>query len=76
MRLRVAYGWIAGLALTALSAAAQDALEVKDRQQLADGLFRRSLFELAAREYAVLADATNAPAMDDVLFRLGECYRR
>ena len=75
MRLR-AYGFFAGLLFAGLSAAGADPLEVRDRQQLADGLFRRSLFELAAREYAALAEVPDAAALDNVLFRLGECYRR
>jgi TolA-binding protein len=64
--------WLAGLGL----AAEPDPVELADRMQLADGLFRRSLFDLAAREYAALADAPDVQARDNVLFRLGECYRR
>ena len=75
MRLR-AYGLFAGLWFAGLAVAGADPLEVKDRQQLADGLFRRSLFELAAREYAALAEAPDVAGLDNVLFRLGECYRR
>ena len=56
--------------------AAADPVEVKDRMQLADGLFRRSMFDLAAREYASLAETPNVDDLDNVLFRLGECYRR
>ncbi len=63
------------LALTACAAGA-DPLELRDRQQLADGLFRRGLFELAAREYASLAEAPGVEGLDGVLFRLGECHRR
>ena len=74
---RRAYGVLcAGLMLAVLGVARADPLEVKDRQQLADGLFRRSLFELAAREYAALAETPDAAGLDNVLFRLGECYRR
>ena len=61
---------LAGLAL-----AAPDAIEIKDRQQLADGLFRRNMFDLAVREYAALAEMPETPERDVVLFRLGECYR-
>lgn len=71
-----AHGLCAGLLALGLSAAAADPVEVKDRQQLADGLFRRSMYELAAREYAALADTPGAAGLDDALFRLGECYRR
>ena len=55
---------------------AADPVALQDRQHLADGLFRRGLFDLAAREYAVLAQAPDMPALDDVLFRLAECQRR
>ena len=76
MRTRLTYVWCAALSLAAAVGAGADSLEVKDRQQCADGLFRRSLFELAAREYASLVDAPGAEGLDNVLFRLGECYRR
>lgn len=76
MRTRLTYVWCAALSLAAAVGAGADSLEVKDRQQFADGLFRRSLFELAAREYASLVDAPGAEGLDNVLFRLGECYRR
>ncbi len=67
----------AGILLAGLNAvAASDSVDVTDRMQLADGLFRRSLFDLAAREYATLAETPDVPALDDVLFRLGECCRR
>ena len=64
------------LALLAGQAALADPVELTDRMQLADGLFRRSLFDLAAREYAALAETPDVQALDNVLFRLGECYRR
>ncbi len=64
------------LLVAGLTAAAADPVEVKDRQQLADGLFRRSLFDLAAREYAALAEEPGVEGLDNVLFRLGECHRR
>lgn len=67
-----------GVALACAGACfAADPVEMQDRQQLADGLFRRSLFELAAREYAALAkEPSGVSGMDNVLFRLGECHRR
>jgi len=65
---------ICGLAAT-VAFAAQDAIEIRDRLQLADGLFRRNMYDLAAREYAALAATPGAPDVDAVLFRLGECYR-
>ncbi|MEI7900221.1 MAG: hypothetical protein WCK89_08205, partial [bacterium] len=72
LRLQVVYAGVlcAGMSLMG------DPVELQDRLQLADGLFRRSLFDLAAREYAALADAPGVEGLDNVLFRLGECYRR
>jgi len=64
------------LLLVALGAFAVDPVELTDRLQLADGLFRRSLFDLAAREYAALSESQDVQGLDNVLFRLGECYRR
>ncbi|MGI6496285.1 MAG: tetratricopeptide repeat protein [Kiritimatiellia bacterium] len=44
---------------------------------LANGLFSRGLFDLAAAEYAALLARDPAPADSDTLaFRLGECHRR
>jgi len=70
---RICVGVLAAGACWSLQA---DPVELQDRQQLADGLFRRSLFELAAREYASLAETPEVKSLDEVLFRLGECYRR
>jgi len=53
-----------------------DPVEISDRLQLADGLFRRSLFDLAAREYQSLAANPKLAERDSVLYRLAECYRR
>ncbi len=53
-----------------------DPVDMQDRLQLADGLFRRSLFDLAASEYQALAANPQVPERDSVLFRLAECYRR
>jgi TolA-binding protein len=55
---------------------AQDAMEAQDRIQFADGLLRRDMFDLAAKEYLALSEKTNAPNREAVLFRLGECYRK
>lgn len=55
---------------------AQDAMETRDRLQFADGLLRRDMFELAAKEYLALSMKTNAPNREAILFRLGECYRK
>ncbi len=62
--------------LVSLCALLADPVNLNDRLQLADGLFRRSLFDLAAREYQTLAANPEAPERDSVLFRLAECYRR
>jgi TolA-binding protein len=55
---------------------AQDAMETQDRLQFADGLLRRDMYDLAAKEYLALSEKTNAPNREAVLFRLGECYRK
>jgi TolA-binding protein len=55
---------------------AQDAMELQDRLQFADGLLRRDMYELAAKEYVALIGKTNAPNREAILFRLGECYRK
>ena len=55
---------------------AQDAMETQDRLQFADGLLRRDMYELAAKEYLALSVNTNSPNREAILFRLGECYRK
>jgi TolA-binding protein len=55
---------------------AQDAMETQDRLQFADGLLRRDMYELAAKEYLALSVKTNSPNREAILFRLGECYRK
>ena len=58
-------------------ASAQLAEEGAERMVLADGLFARAMFVLAAQEYeAILREEPDLPAADIVHFRLGECYRR
>ncbi|MBT3295777.1 MAG: tetratricopeptide repeat protein [Verrucomicrobia bacterium] len=58
-------------------ASAQLAEEGAERMVLADGLFAREMFVLAAQEYeAILREEPDLPAADIVHFRLGECYRR
>jgi len=66
----------AALFLAAALVVQGDPVAVNDRLQLADGLFRRSLFDLAAREYQALAANPQLAERDSVLFRLAECYRR
>ncbi len=73
--------WTAGLAsavlLAAGSAAGQGAVTADDRMELANGLFVRGLYDLAAKEYMeLLAGATPHPKADQVLYRLAECHRR
>ncbi len=47
------------------------------RLVLADGLFAREMFGLAAQEYeAILREEPDLSEADVVHFRLGECYRR
>jgi len=75
MRCRVYILW-AALLLPATLAVRGNPVDVNDRLQLADGLFRRSLFDLAAREYQSLAANPQLEQRDSVIFRLAECYRR
>lgn len=47
-----------------------------ERLQFADGLYKRGMYELAAKEYeALLTAAVKAEIADVALFRLGESYR-
>jgi len=49
---------------------------LEEQQQFADGLYARGLHELALREYmAILRAAPDYPALDQVLYRVAECYR-
>ncbi len=66
----------AAIALSLVTAALADPVALQDRMHLADGLFRRSMFDLAAREYEALAREPELAGLDNVLFRLGECQRR
>lgn len=51
------------------------AFDPAEQVLLADGLYSRGMYEMAAREYAnVMTNATVAN-LDAVLFRLGECQR-
>lgn len=71
--------WIAALAATLIGAGwvHAESVSLQDRMQLADGLFRRSFFDLAAKEYETLSQAPDVKqGMDDILFRLAECQRR
>lgn len=56
--------------------AATDPVALNDRIQLADGLFRRGHFDMAAKEYAHLSKESGVPGLDSILFRLGESLRR
>lgn len=49
---------------------------LEEQQQFADGLYARGLHDLALREYmAILRAAPDYPALDQVLYRVAECYR-
>ena len=59
---------------SALPAAVAGSAE--DQAQFADGLFARGLYDLALREYmSALRDHPGYPRIDQVLYRIGECYR-
>ncbi|MBP7274762.1 MAG: tetratricopeptide repeat protein [Kiritimatiellae bacterium] len=48
----------------------------EDQVQFADGLFARGLYDLALREYMnALRDHPGYASMDQILYRIGECYR-
>lgn len=65
---------LAALLLAAAGRAAD--LNVEDQRRLADGLYRREMYELAAREYAALLAADDAiERRDEVLFRMAESLR-
>lgn len=70
-------GWAAVLSLgLVLQGLAWAGMNSADQKQLADGLFGRGLYAMAAREYAVyVAGVTNDPRVAEAGFRLGECYR-
>jgi len=64
------------LQIWALLAFAQNSTPASDRLQLADGLYARGMYELAAAEYkALLADAGEFAEADIATYRLGECHR-
>ncbi|MCX7819014.1 MAG: tetratricopeptide repeat protein [Kiritimatiellae bacterium] len=71
--------WAATLAIAALLGLATGAghcATLEEQQQFADGLYARGLYELALREYmAILRVAPQYSALDQVLYRVGECYR-
>lgn len=77
---------LAGLALPLLLCGAPaargatstaDVIEAGDRKLLADGLFSRGFHALALPEYLALAGRRPPPAaLDEILFRLGECQRQ
>lgn len=66
--------WLWGCVVTCAWAA--DAISPEDRLHLADGLFRRTFYDLAAQEYGALAATPDVQRLDEILFRLAECYRR
>jgi len=67
---------ILGLALAVNAQDLADHATVAERSQLADGLYAREMYTLAATEYAaLLADKPDAAEADVMTFRLGECHR-
>lgn len=65
---------LAGLAGPML---ASGGMSIADQLNLADGLYDRGMYELAAREYvSVLGGVTNHPREAEVLYRIGESYRQ
>lgn len=73
---RVAVGQIAIALFLVLIASRVGGATVEEQQQFADGLYARGLYELALREYmAILRAAPQYPALDQVLYRVAECYR-
>lgn len=67
--------WIGLTLAAALKLWASDVV-TPERLQLADGLYARGMYGVAAPEYAAyLRDYPTAPQADVVHFRLGECYR-
>ncbi len=65
------------LAALAASLAVSAFAQSDDSTSLADGLFKRSLFDMAAKEYSSILAADPARADRDALsYRLGECYRK
>ena len=67
---------VMGLHLSALIAFAQDPTTATERHQLADGLYARGMYELAAAEYeALLGESDRVAGADAAYFRLGECQR-
>lgn len=69
-------GLLLMVSVTACAARAADPRPEADRLQLADGLYAREMYELAAAEYASFLQSfpTNTQA-EVATYRLGECYR-
>ncbi|MEI6971366.1 MAG: tetratricopeptide repeat protein [bacterium] len=75
MNRRIAIGVI--LAGLAVPICLHGALGIEDQLHLADGLFDRGMYDLAALEYvAVLGAVTNHPREAEVTYRIGESYRQ
>lgn len=67
---------IAATLLAALAVLPAPAVPPDEQMQFADGLYLRGLHDLAVKEYMViLRDAQGFPKMDQVLYRIAECYR-
>jgi tetratricopeptide (TPR) repeat protein len=72
-------GYVAAVLVAALlpGVRAAEALSEAERIRFADGLYARALYTHSATEYEAIAAAyPHSAALDAVLFRLGESYRR
>lgn len=72
---RTARRWMAVTA-SLLAAWCVQAAEPGEQMQFADGLYTRGLYDLAIKEYVqIVSTAPTFEHMDQVLYRIGECYR-
>lgn len=68
--------WVGLVLLTHAAAFGNPALNEEAKRQLADGLYARGMYELAAAEYAGLLELHPESSQVDVCtFRMGECFR-
>lgn len=73
---RAAAALAAALAVGLAVPASAPAVSPDEQMQFADGLYLRGLHDLAVKEYMVLLrDAQTFEKMDQVLYRIAECYR-
>ena len=63
------------LLFAAFLAARAAAMDPAEKMQFADGLYVRGLYDMAVKEYLLIArDAPRFESLETVLFRIGECY--